>query len=289
MSELVFISYRRDDASAEASLIAKELRAELGEGAVFLDSSSVEFGATWPDRIRSALETCQYVFAVIGPDWLRAGSNEWGQRRIDDETDWVRQEIAHALGDAGKTIIPVVVRGARVPPSNVLPDDVAAISTKQRIELRRDYFDHDVKLLTAQVRGKATDSQPGTSASPYPRNVPIGPDPLDEEKLAHILATDLSGWRKVASALPEDPKQVRVELFREYEFRSFQEAVKFMAQLAPGCDIANHHPRWENVWRIVRVYLTTWDIGQRISDRDVQLARYFERAYSELIGTASRD
>jgi pterin-4a-carbinolamine dehydratase len=86
----------------------------------------------------------------------------------------------------------------------------------------------------------------------------------------------------VITPLPENPLEERVEIFREYEFPSFQAAVRFMVQVAPGCDIAMHHPRWENIWKTLRVFLTTWDIGHRISDRDFQLARYFDRAYAEL-------
>jgi pterin-4a-carbinolamine dehydratase len=61
-----------------------------------------------------------------------------------------------------------------------------------------------------------------------------------------------------------------------------------MNLLAPGCDIAMHHPRWENVWKTLKVYLTTWDIGHRISDRDLQLARYFDRAYEEFAGASRK-
>ncbi|MES1264431.1 MAG: 4a-hydroxytetrahydrobiopterin dehydratase, partial [Variovorax sp.] len=79
----------------------------------------------------------------------------------------------------------------------------------------------------------------------------------------------------------EDPTVERIEICREFRFTTFQGAIGFMAQVAPGCDIAMHHPRWENVWRTVRVFLTTWDVGHKISDRDIQLARYFDRAYAE--------
>jgi pterin-4a-carbinolamine dehydratase len=99
--------------------------------------------------------------------------------------------------------------------------------------------------------------------------------------LGSILVDELTGWTETTSPVPEDSSKIRVELFREFRFRSFQSAVGFMNLVAPGCDIVNHHPRWENIWKTVRVYLTTWDIGHRISDRDVQLARYFDRAYSE--------
>ena len=81
------------------------------------------------------------------------------------------------------------------------------------------------------------------------------------------------------SPLPENPASSRTELFREYTFHSFQEAIRFMREVSAGCDVADHHPRWENLYRTLRVYLTTWGIGHRITDRDVQLARYFDDVY----------
>ncbi len=282
MSETVFINYRRDDSAAESMLIAKAIRAVVGNNNVFMDSSSIEYGALWPEHIKSALLGSRYVLAVIGPEWLRAGSDEWGQRRIDKTTDWVRLELETALNDGNKTVIPVLIRGGRIPPANVLPEKLAPLSIRQAIELRRDYWAHDIKLLTAQINktsAKVKDYQ--EASSPYPTNVPVGPDAIDEAKLDSILLDELKAWSKVVSPLPEDTQQVRIELFREYKFRSFQNAIGFMNQVAPGCDMANHHPRWENLWKTVRIYLTTWDIGHRISDRDVQLARYFDRAYAE--------
>jgi pterin-4a-carbinolamine dehydratase len=290
MSEGVFINYRRDDAAAEAKLIAEAFSNILGDDAVFLDSSSVKAGATWPLRIQDALQGSKYVLVVIGPDWLRAGSDEWGRRRIDDASDWVRQEIATALRDEEKLLIPVLVRGGAIPPKDVLPPDVASISLRQAIEIRRDYWDHDIKLLMAQIDSKrASSAQLEQPSSPYPRNVPIGPDPLDEKKIGVILAGDLKKWKKVTSPLPENTSQVRVELFREYKFPSFQNAIRFMVQVAPGYDIAQHHPRWENLWKSLRVYLSTWDIGHKISDRDIQLARYFDRAYSDYTVAADKN
>jgi len=56
-----------------------------------------------------------------------------------------------------------------------------------------------------------------------------------------------------------------------------------MNEVAPACVIAAHHQRWENIWRAVRVYLTTFDIGHQVTDRDVQLAKYFDRAYAHFM------
>jgi pterin-4a-carbinolamine dehydratase len=119
----------------------------------------------------------------------------------------------------------------------------------------------------------------------YPANPPPGgPDPIADEKLKEVLSSDLKDWVKLVSPLPEDQNLVREELYKPFKFRSFQEAVHFMNQVAPGCDIAMHHPRWENIWKTLKVYLSTWDVGHKISDRDIQLARYFDRAYAEFPG-----
>lgn len=67
MNEVVFINYRRNDAAAEATLIAKTFSNVFGDDAVFLDSSSVEAGANWPQRIQDALQSSQYVLWLSGP------------------------------------------------------------------------------------------------------------------------------------------------------------------------------------------------------------------------------
>jgi pterin-4a-carbinolamine dehydratase len=81
--------------------------------------------------------------------------------------------------------------------------------------------------------------------------------------------------------VPGAPRQIRVELHREFVFRSFLDVLAFMAEVGDFADKANHHPRWENIFRTLDVYLTTWDIGHRISQLDLQLAQYFDRAYEK--------
>ncbi|MEO8259580.1 MAG: 4a-hydroxytetrahydrobiopterin dehydratase [Acidobacteriota bacterium] len=282
MAHRFFVSYRRDDTSAEALNVRSALRQHFGDDCAFMDTSSIDAGVQWAEVIEAALDSATTVVAVVGPAWLTAGLNEWGERRIDDSDDWVRQELARSLA-SGKKIIPVRVRGAKLPPASTLPDDLKPFARLQAIEIRRDYWDHDIQLLLAQLDDRpATPWEGGQEAWPYPRRFPEGPDSITPDKLQRIIKTELDQWKVVASPLPETPRMERHELFREFQFRTFRDAIGFMTEVAPGCDIANHHPRWENIWKTVRVFLTTWDIGQRISDRDIQLARYFDRAYSDL-------
>ncbi len=286
MQPSIFVSYRREDSAAEAGRLRTTLLGQFGDEAVFMDTSSIQPGAKWPSGISSALESAEAVLVIIGPEWVRV-SDQWGLRRIDEESDWVRKEIEQALGQ-DKEVIPVLVREARVPPTDKLPESISALFDRQAIEIRTSYWDHDIKLLQSRLESVAGTPVVQESAGPYPAGpypvpAPEVPDPISDESLEVALKGALSRWRKVVSPLPDNPDTVRTELFREYRFKNFRDAIRFISEVAPGCDIANHHPRWENIYATLKVYLTTWDIEHRISDRDIQLAKYFETAYSEFI------
>ena len=282
MSPTFFISYRRDDASAEASRISRSVRDAFGEDQVFMDISGIEAGDRWPDELAIALREAQILIAVIGPNWLRLG-DEYGIRRIDQPDDWVKAEIESFLS-SGKWIVPVCVSGAPQFPGSALPAAIRDLASLQHLEIRRDYWDHDIKLLTSVLESHRKTTQVtyvSTSDSPYPKPPPEVPDPLSTEKIAEALNGSLSRWSWVASRAPGLPSGTREELSRAFVFKTFRDAVNFMAEVAPGCDIWMHHPRWENIFRTVFVNLSTWDIGSRISDRDIKLARYFDQAYTD--------
>jgi pterin-4a-carbinolamine dehydratase len=288
MERSIFISYRRNDSTSEAGRLHTTLVNKFGKDAVFMDTSSIEPATQWPREIREALEEAKVLVVVIGPEWLGA-SDEWGYRRIDQEGDWVRLELEEAIKDKTKKLLVMLVRGAKMPPANKMPESISSLTNWQAVEIRDHYWNHDIQLVVRQL-GNAARKLQGTDSSlgPYPVPPPEKPDPISEEKIKIALEGSLSGWKKVVSQLPENPGEVRIELFRGYRFKSFQQAIEFMSQVAPGCDIAIHHPRWENIWKSLKVYLTTWDIEHRISDRDIQLAKYFDKVYSDFPGTDNK-
>ena len=284
MSKPIFISYRRADSASETGRLHDSIVKELGEEVVFMDTSSIELGAQWTQELEDALQSAQVVVVVIGPDWLRI-SDEWGMRRIDQENDWVRREIEVTL-NSDKKLLPVLVKGAKLPPAGKLPQSIKDLTQRQAVDIRDEYWDHDIQLVLQQLRVQIKKEQPNkgkkvSEIEPYPTAPPEKPDPISEDKLQIALNGSLSNWVKVVSPLPENSTKVRTEISRTYRFKSFLDAIRFMNQVAPGCDIAMHHPRWENIWKTIDVYLTTWDIGHQISDRDIQLAKYLDRAYSE--------
>jgi len=62
------------------------------------------------------------------------------------------------------------------------------------------------------------------------------------------------------------------KLHREFVFRDFVEAMGFMARAGIVAEKMDHHPEWFNVYKTVRVDLTTHDAGG-ITALDFELAR----------------
>jgi hypothetical protein len=149
VSREVFISYRRDDTQSEAGRLADAIRVHFGEDSVFVDTSDTRFGAEWPDVLRTAVEQAAVVIAVIGPEWILA-RDEYGRRRIDDAEDWVRRELELGL-ERGKTIIPLLVRHARMPPVHALPQTLAPVASRQAFSIRGETWTHDFELVQREL------------------------------------------------------------------------------------------------------------------------------------------
>ena len=94
-------------------------------------------------------------------------------------------------------------------------------------------------------------------------------------ELAKVLQT-IPEWEAQESEVVGQDYRTGVALHRAYEFASFEDAVAFMAEASRHASRLDHHPRWENIWVTVTVWLSTWDIGYRISPLDVDLARAFD-------------
>src|SRR5262245_21848205 len=61
------------------------------------------------------------------------------------------------------------------------------------------------------------------------------------------------------------------KLYREFIFDDFVGAFGFVTRVAIVAEAADHHPDWENVYRRVRIRLSTHEVGG-ISERDFALA-----------------
>lgn len=68
-------------------------------------------------------------------------------------------------------------------------------------------------------------------------------------------------------------------LYKEFTFVDFQEAFAFMQKAARYAEEVHHHPRWENDWNSVKVWLYTHN-ESAITTKDREFAAYMDALLS---------
>ena len=152
MAARVFISYRRDDSAGHAGRVHDRLERELGRDLLFMDVDAIPLGADFVEVLGAEVGKCDVLLAIIGPGWLEA-RDDIGQRRLDNEQDFVRVEIAAAL-KRGIPVIPILLEGTKVPKSEQLPDDLKALSRRNGLDVRHASFHADMDKLVRSLGGR---------------------------------------------------------------------------------------------------------------------------------------
>lgn len=67
-------------------------------------------------------------------------------------------------------------------------------------------------------------------------------------------------------------KETNNELHKQFEFQDFAQAFAFMTKVAALAEDRQHHPRWQNEWNKVDIWLSTHDAGNKVTDKDRKLA-----------------
>ena len=86
-----------------------------------------------------------------------------------------------------------------------------------------------------------------------------------DEALAPLLE---AGWEMASD---------RDAISKDFVFKNFVEAFGWMTRIAIQAEKMNHHPEWFNVFKTVKVTLSTHDAGG-LTELDVKLARKMEDA-----------
>ena len=127
-----------------------ELAKHFGEHAVFMDVAGIGPGQDFRKAIDQSVAACSVLLAVIGQQWLDS-KDASGTRRLDDPGDFVRTELAAALS-AGIPVIPVLVRGSRMPRPEELSDDLRDLAYRNAVELTHARWKSDIQLLVRALR-----------------------------------------------------------------------------------------------------------------------------------------
>jgi TonB family protein len=157
----IFVSYRRSDSQGEAGRLFDDLVKHFGEYMVFMDVAGIEAGRDFRKAIEESVAKCGVLLVVMGPEWLNA-KDERGARRLDDPADFVRIETAAALR-RDIPVIPVLVRAARMPSAEHLPEELKELPYRNCIELTHARWRSDIQLLIDALRRLlGVSSQAGT-------------------------------------------------------------------------------------------------------------------------------
>ena len=159
----VFISYRRDDAAGYARAIYDQLTERFDTAQVFMDVDAIEPGLPFDEVIRNAVGKCEVLLVLIGSRWMEVQPD--GRRRLDDERDFVRLEIAAALA-RNIRVIPVLLDGVQMPAEDLLPEPMRGLVWRNALEVSNTRFTSDVNRLAdvlARVLGEAERSASATT------------------------------------------------------------------------------------------------------------------------------
>ena len=110
-----------------------------------MDVTTIEPGRDFRKAIDESVATCSVLLAMIGQEWLEVRDSRGG-RRLDDANDFVRIEVASALR-RDIPVVPVLVRGAKMPQAVELPDDLKDLAYRNAVELTHARWRSDVEVL----------------------------------------------------------------------------------------------------------------------------------------------
>ncbi len=214
----IFINYRRKLSTSSANLLYLMLEQRF-PSRVFMDLN-LTGGDKWDKKIERELRAAKVVVALMPEDWLyypseRSKVNGFRHLQYASQLHWdgyecfVRKELEIALEES-KTIIPVLLDGAPVPPSDWLPETLAELpdfnytaldfSHPDR-EAFRKFFDNIAKKAGLETAPTEEDEN-DLFFQPVNQRFPLPADILDQRP-------------------PTDSPYVGLKPFRDSEARLF--------------------------------------------------------------------
>lgn len=95
------------------------------------------------------------------------------------------------------------------------------------------------------------------------------PIALSKEDIDKALPS-LSGWQY------KDDK-----LFKEFQFKDFMDSLGFVTHMSPYFEKMDHHPDTHIMYSKVLLELSRYDIGGKVTDKDIEVAKKIEEEYAK--------
>ncbi|MFO7848051.1 MAG: 4a-hydroxytetrahydrobiopterin dehydratase [Balneolaceae bacterium] len=92
-------------------------------------------------------------------------------------------------------------------------------------------------------------------------------NPLNEKQLNNELSS-LDGWEFKEN-----------KIHRNFEFDDFKTALTFIVRVGFDAEGLGHHPELFNVYNSVSISLSTHDAGDKVTEKDINLAKAIDAIY----------
>ena len=189
-SSRIFISYRREDSSGHVLALLPSLRSHFGADRIFKDTDNIPPGADFLKFIKSELESCSVLLAIIGREWLTIQDPRLQRRRLDNPDDFLRVEVATALKNERIRVIPILIERAPMPAAQDLPSDLSELAFRNAVELSDGRWESDVRLLIEAIEHAVAESVAKPQA-------PARPELMDLQKhRTREIASQLANARQ---------------------------------------------------------------------------------------------
>ncbi len=80
----------------------------------------------------------------------------------------------------------------------------------------------------------------------------------------------LSGWKFADN-----------KISKQFKFKDFMDSLKFVKKLAPYFESMDHHPDTHILYSKVIFELQRFDVGGKVTDKDIKVATEIEKRYKE--------
>lgn len=246
MGGLAFISYRRDDAAGTARHLYSVIKRSLPNSTIFMDVDGIEPGRDFVEVLASNVQRCDVLLALVGRSWATI-SDANGARRLDNENDYVRNEIAAAL-KRDIRVIPVLVDGATMPSEDQLPHELKPFARRHALRITHERFDQELDDLVKKLQAIFESMGLNESASPPAPLVDYNVPQFASSLLPDPNNLPVDHWYSVASrnGEVEQPQERRIIV-------NHKEEITIMDWLnrsgpIPAMSVGPHvtHRQWQN-------------------------------------------
>jgi TIR domain len=129
----IYVCFRLSDVPEVAQRVVQEMQRQFPDSSIGTSNDVANLAPADSTPLRNEITDQTTVLVLIGNGWLGAKSLT-GERRLEQEGDYVRVAIEHALKNSAR-VIPIMVDDAMFPSPHDLPSSIGRLTHRNALSL----------------------------------------------------------------------------------------------------------------------------------------------------------